>query len=103
MDISFATRSRFLDACEDAIRQGRASLVAGGTVTVAFEEGGYAGRVVVTIPAGNPTSFGTDWEGNDETRFPARIKAAATALRDCGCIGRFLVVHADGSLEISCA
>ncbi|HEY1376530.1 MAG TPA: hypothetical protein VGF55_07035 [Gemmataceae bacterium] len=101
MDIAFATRSRFLDSCEDAIRRGRADLDAGGAVRVLFEEGGYPGRVVVTIREGDSGWFGTDWEGADETRFPARIKAAATALMHCGCTGRFLIAHTDGAMEIS--
>jgi hypothetical protein len=100
MDIAFATRSRFLADCEAAIRGNRAKLEAGGTLRVELEEGGYAGRVIVTIRRGDRT-FGTDWEGADKTRFPVRIKAAATALNNCGCVGRFQVVHADGSLEVT--
>ena len=101
MDIDFARRSRFLQACEDAIRSGRVALDAGGAVSVQLEEGGYTGRVLVTIRPGDLSSFASDWEGNDVTRFPARLKAAATALLRCQCIGRFLLVHNDGSLEIS--
>src|SRR5690348_13613190 len=41
--------SRFLDLCEEAIRQGQEALDAGGTVRVAVDEGGYPGRIVVTI------------------------------------------------------
>jgi hypothetical protein len=101
VDIAFVTRSRFLSDCEVALQNGRATLDSGGVVRVAFEDGGYPGGVVVTIRSDNTTTFGTDWEGTDDTRFPARIKAAATALYNCGFVGRFLVVHADGALEVS--
>lgn len=100
MDIEYATRSRFLDACESAIRSNRADLDGGGTVDIDLGEGGYDGRVAVTIRQGDRVSFGTDWTSTDPTRFPARIKAAATALLNCGCEGTFEVAHADGSLAV---
>lgn len=62
--------------------------------------GGYDGRVTVAIHAEDPTVFGADWEGRDPTRFPARIKAAATALLNCGCERRFELSHMGGSLTI---
>ena len=103
MDIAYVTRSQFLDACEAAIRGHRAELDAGGVVNVELGSGGYVGRVVVTIRSQDRASFGTDWEHSDSTRFPARIKAAATALLNCGCEGRFQIAHSDGSLAIRCA
>ena len=101
MDIAYATRSRFLNDCEAALQSERETLEGGGVVRVAFDDGGYPGRVVVTIRPGDTTSFGTDWEGTDPTRFPARVKAAATALLHCGFLGRYLVVHEDGALSVS--
>jgi hypothetical protein len=100
VDIAYATRSQFLGACETAIHSRRADLDAGGTVYVDLGEGGYDGRVVVTISQQDRSSFGTDWTNSDPTRFPARIKAAATALLNCGCEGAFEVSHADGTLAI---
>jgi hypothetical protein len=100
MDIAYATRSQFVDTCEAAIHGHRAELEAGGVVHVDLTEGGYDGRVVVTIHPNDRASFGTDWESTDPTRFPARIKAAATALLNCGCEGRFEISHSDGSLAI---
>lgn len=100
MDITFCTRSRFLDAYEDALRLGRAELDTGGTLRVFFEDGGYPGRVVVTIRPADATSFFSDWEGADETRFPARIKAAVTTLLNCGCVGNYEVAHEKGLLGI---
>ena len=101
MDIGFVQRSGFLVSCEDAIRNDRVNLDNCGIVRVEFEAGGYSGHVVVSIRAEDPKYFASDWQGTDETRFPARIKAAATALYNCGCFGRYGITHKDGSLEIA--
>ncbi len=103
MDVPYATRSAFLAACEDAVRQGREALEAGQPVEVVFEEGGYPGRVTVEIREHDDVTFGTDWESTDITRFPARIKAAATALKDCRCYGRYLIEHNAGAVTIRLA
>jgi hypothetical protein len=100
VDIAYSTRSQFLEACEAAIREGRADLDAGGTIYVDLADGGYDGRIVVIIRPDDRASFGTDWSRSDPGRFPVRIKAAATALLNCGCEGGFEVSHADGSLAI---
>lgn len=100
MEIAFAVRSRFLEACENAIRSGRAELDASQTIRVALAEGGYVGRVIITLSPENTTHFMADWKQADETRFPARIKAAATALQRRGCFGSFEIAHANGLLEI---
>ena len=101
MEITFVDRSRFLAPCEQAIRRDRTLLDEGGTIRIAFEDGGYTGRITVTIRVGDSASFGTDWASTDVTRFPARIRAAATALLNCGCDGEFAIAHSEGVLEIS--
>jgi hypothetical protein len=100
MDIAFATRSRFLQDCEDAIRRSKIVLKQSGAVCVKFTPRGYDGEVVVTINPDERTAFETDWEGRDPTRFPARIKAAATALMNCGFSGQFLITHESGALKM---
>ena len=100
MKIAYATRSQFLPEFESAIQEHSAGLRIGGVVRVELPEGGYDGRVIVTIGRTDRMFFGTDWERTDPTRFPARIKAAATALRNCRCEGRFEISHSDGSLTI---
>ena len=99
MKISYASRSKFLPAFESAIQEHYARL-RGGVVRVDLPEGGYDGRVIITIRLTDRMFFNTDWERADSTRFPARIKAAATALRNCRCEGRFEIAHSDGSLTI---
>lgn len=101
MEIAFVSRSKFLEACEDAIRNARRELDEGGTVAINLDEGGYPGSILVTIRREERDFFQTDWEGNDKTRFPARIQAAVTALFNCGCSGQFRVMHTDGNLRIS--
>lgn len=104
MEIAYHTKkSQLVPVCESAIREHRAELHAGGEVHVDLKRDGYNGRVIVTIRATDRMAFGTDWESTDPTRFPARIKAAATALRNCHCEGRFEVSHSDGSLTIRAA
>jgi len=100
MDIAYPTRSQFLHSCETAIREHHVELKAGEAVQVPLNEGGYGGRVVATIDPSDRSVFGTDWEGTDPTRFPARIKAAAAALLNCGCEGRFEISHLGGTLAI---
>jgi hypothetical protein len=100
MDSAYPTRSQFLDACETAIREHHAELEAGGAVQFPINEGGYDGRVIAAIDPTDRSVFGTDWEGTDPTRFPARIKAAAAALLNCGCDGRFEISHSSGTLTI---
>lgn len=100
MNIPYSKRSKFLHACEIAIRRHQTKLGAGGELHVSLEPGGYHGNILVTIQSNAPFYFVTDWESSDHTRFPVRIKAAATALRNCGCKGQFEITHLDGSLTI---
>jgi hypothetical protein len=100
MDIKFATKSRFLPELEHLIRSEPARLGVGGALCVGLNQGGYQGQITVTIDADDMEYFGTDWSANDPTRFPARVKAAATALRNCNVHGSFLITHDNGVLEI---
>ena len=70
MEIAFVNRSRFLEACEKAIRVGRIRLENGEPIEVTFDEGGYSGRVAVAIPEGDSGSFTSDWEGSDPHGLP---------------------------------
>lgn len=78
MDIAYPTRSQFLDACETARRKYCAELDAGGVVHVDLQEGGYGGRVNITISATDRTAFGTDWESPEAAmRLPRSTKLQA--------------------------
>ncbi len=101
MNIPYAIRSKFTAFCQEGITAQQEALNDGKAVQIALEAGGYPGKINVIIDAGKLTEFETDWSAGDQTRFPARIKAAATALRDCGSTGSFDISHADGVLSIS--
>jgi hypothetical protein len=71
-------------------------------VTVQFQiGGGYGGSIRVKIEKSQSLEFQADWESQDWTRFPARIRAAATAPRDTGHFGTFDISHQDGTVLIS--
>jgi hypothetical protein len=61
--------------------------------------GGYELAVDVFIKPGE--EFQSDRGYRDSTRFPARIRAAATALRDLGNFGRFSIRHRQSVLTIN--
>jgi hypothetical protein len=74
----------------------------GFPVEVSFPvAGGYNGRIRVKIAKSNADEFHADWESQDWTRFPARIRAAATALRDTNHFGVFVISHQAGTLRIT--
>ena len=100
MNFPYSKRSSFLAACEEAITRSRDDLESGFPVQVYLGSGGYNGHVLVTISADDNMMFATNWVGSDPTRFPARIKAAATALHNCSCFGRFEITHSDGTIQI---
>lgn len=70
------------------------------TITINREESGYRGEVIVVICKGDHKSFDTNWPCQDETRFPARIKNAATVLRDQGLYDMFRISHCNGTIRI---
>jgi 5-methylcytosine-specific restriction protein A len=98
MKIAYSSISKFLVLCEQALAL-HGDKFKGG-INVVLEPGGYEGSLIVTIEKEDETGFETDWENPDVTRFPARIKAAATALRNQGYWGTFVVSHKNGSLSI---
>lgn len=97
--IPFASRSMFFDPIGSAVQAHREDLAAGRAVTVQLSPEGYEGKVTVQINEGRE-DFETDWRGSDRSRFPARIKAAATVLQRKGFHGRFRISHAGGELEM---
>jgi hypothetical protein len=62
------------------------------------KQGGYEGEIQVTIADADTFEAGQHY--HDPTRFPARLRAAATALRDCGQFGSFLLTHRHSRVTI---
>ncbi len=96
MQVSFVTRSKFLPQLEEAFRSERTKLDHLEPITIILEDGGYNNNTIVIIDANNRKTFESDMVLADVTRFPARIRATVTALRNCGCDGRYEVSHQDG-------
>ena len=99
-EIQFVERSSFLPTIADALDDGPGYPRVGEPIQVSLRKGGYAGRGEIEIMANHKEYFLADWRGTDSTRFPVRIRAAATALRDRKCFGRFAISHEDGLLVI---
>jgi len=95
-------RSKFYGPCIDGIDKSKQQLLSGWTIQVQLpESGGYDGDVILRIGSTGDETFQTSWSGSDPTRFPARIKAAATALRDSELVGTFAIRHIDGTVCIA--
>jgi hypothetical protein len=89
---------KFLPAIRSVIKDSGVRM----PVTVELQVcGGYGGTIRVKIERLQLLEFEADWESRDWTRFPARIRAAATALRDTGHFGTFDISHNEGTLRIS--
>ena len=71
-------------------------------ITVFFQgkAKGDQGTIEVVIGPTSERKFTVKAAPSVSDRFPQRIKAAATALRDHGCTGRFQISHKDGELTI---
>lgn len=81
--------SEFKNLIFESLSQQEKLIESGNPITVKLEQsGGYSGNLSIGIFESEP-NFKADWESSDITRFPARIKAAATALRDLGKHGSF--------------
>jgi hypothetical protein len=99
--IRYSVRSHFFEPLHAALEAHGRCPVRGDPVVVTLSEQGYDGSILVDILAGLSEEFISDWEGRDPTRFPARIRAAATVLHERGCHGRFLISHRRGVLSIT--
>ncbi|MBM3793883.1 MAG: hypothetical protein FJW31_07395 [Acidobacteria bacterium] len=89
-------RSEFYPKIRESLRQANGAW----PVVPLDKTGGYSGDVTIAILHTNEDEVETDVELGDWTRFPARIRAAATALRDAGLRGRFEIDHEDGQLTV---
>ena len=95
-------KSKFLNPCEIAISLQSSQLKSGKWIPInlATQPPGYIGDLLVKIDSTDYEKFWTDVYYKDPTRFPARIKAAATALRNLHHFGIFKIIHKKGQLTI---
>jgi hypothetical protein len=89
-------RSSFYQRIDDGVR---AAKNADRAVCVELEPGGYERDVRMTIRQDDPHAFRSDWK-DAEKRFSARLRAAATVLRDRRAWGAYHAVHIDGLLTL---
>ena len=66
-----------------------------------LETDGYSGEFEIDVSTDNNNFNVSDYNNNDTTRFPARIRAAATALRSLNILGKFRISHNSGVLKIN--
>ncbi len=100
MRIDYPTRSSFLKDCEEAISKNKNTLFQGGPISITFSAKGYNEKLKITIEKIDSVSFQTNWVSSDPSRFPARIRAAASALFRQGCFGEYLISHYSGTITI---
>ena len=101
--IRFATeRSGLLTMIRDSIRDRKDSIRSGEQVEVVLKSAhdGYRGEHIVEISDGQDKHFKVEAAFRDPSRFPARISAAASALRKLDLTGRFRIKHEKNSLWI---
>ncbi len=94
--------SKFYPVCVEAI-QSWDKVEDDGELEISFdaEKEGKAGDVFIRIDHSGEKEFSTTWNKSSEwTVFPARIRAAATALRDTVYTGQFRIEHESGELTI---
>jgi len=66
-----------------------------------LETDGYSGEFEIDVSTDDNVFNVSDYNNNDTTRFPARIRAAATALKLSNLLGRFRISHDSGILKIN--
>jgi hypothetical protein len=100
MRIKYNVRSEFAKGIGQTIHQNQDGLLEGSPITLILSSRGYKGDIHIAISANDRDTFFADWEQSDPSRFPARIKAAASALRELGIFGQFKISHDTGTLTI---
>jgi len=101
MKIDFVTpRSSFLADCAAGIAAERGTLNAGGVALIFLKKGGYSRSMNISLTPDDQAAFEATYQSKDPSRFPVRIRAAATAIRDAGLYGHFHITHKDGELRI---
>ena len=98
--IAFSASSDFFDAIADRIRRDDEALFAGDSVVVTLGGSGYDATHIVVLDAARDDAFLGDFPGSDTTRFPARIRAAATVLSEQRQFGSFAVTSEGPHLVI---
>jgi hypothetical protein len=103
MQIPYNIReSSFLVPCIEAIEKNRVNLARGSYIVIHFDSDadGFPGQYQVDIDPHDSRFFEARPEIGNPSYFGARIKAAATALRNCRLTGSFDIWHEKGTLRL---
>jgi len=100
MWIKFPIRGQFVDEIEKAISNNKANLATGLPIKVKLKPGGFDDTVRIQISHKPPDAFWADWNPENASWFPARIRNAAWALKRQGVFGEFEISHNNGNLAI---
>ena len=95
-------RGSFRPKFEDSITEHKLEITEGARLRINLgKTGGYTAHgLQITISQDDQGFFQTDWKYQDWTRFPARIRALATSLKDQNLWGNYLVFHDEGEVEL---
>ena len=95
-------RSSFHQPCAQATEADRAKIASGSYIVIQVnaKADGYPGQFNVTIDPHDWRHVEAEPDISEPTRFGARIKAAATVLRDCGFSGDFDIWHEAGTIRL---
>lgn len=101
--IKHAKNSEFRDEIINHLKDFKDSIINGKEIQFRLsKDGGYEFREhFLNIVTEEDEFFYTNWIGQDPTRFPARVKALALALRDLKLIGVFEATHEDGNFKVN--
>jgi len=95
-------KTNFRKTCRNEIKLKAQKLLSGDTVDIDLgKRDGYPGDIKVKIKESDETEFWSDYDSTDLTRFPARIKGCATALKDLDMYGKYRIQHEDGLLQVT--
>ena len=97
-------RGSFRPKFEDWITEHKLEIAEGARLRISWGKiWSYPAHTLqITLSQEDQGFFNTDWEYQDQdwTRFPARIRALATSLRDNNIWGNYLVLHDDGEVVL---
>jgi hypothetical protein len=94
---NYPNRSRFIEQLREGIKRQKPRLEDGRAIEITLGPRGYDGKGVVTIRVDDAKQFEVQPTTKHPDRFSQRIRAAAWALRQEECFGRFLIEHDRGA------
>lgn len=100
--IKHVINSDFLDDIKQQLLIFKENINAGHEAEIKLSTGGgyEFAKHLLQIKRSDNEYFYTTWSGLDKTRFPARVKALAVALKECEIRGIFKICYKDGLFSL---